>query len=349
MKSLILLTLSLFLLSFVSAEVITDVNIADEIELTFYWNNTENLNVKSYGVGYTFNQSELEPLVQEKKEDWIFRNLTALEINKVLKNDSIIAGSLTLGNSTNQSGYLGRMTFKRLTNDSITLFPNINGITIRLENDTLLKTLENITFPAIEIEVEPEETETPTNSGGSSGGGSGGGSSSSRRETSRSKIWTATPYDLQVGFGSLLKVGDKIKFSLSIPHTIDIKEIVNKKVTLLIQSDPIFLTLGEYESKIVCLNGEGLEVSVYSISDEASIQIRETVCETEIIPEIDVEEEIEEIPQSDNRFPLFILLLTSVIITLLASVILYKIYHTKSHSDKLRDRKKEILLNEEVD
>jgi len=393
------------------------------IDLTFSFNNSDNLNLLGYSIVYDFNSSEVEPLFQNIPEDNIFNDYSVIPMTGS-NGESVWIGQtfFPTTQSTNRSGILGILGFKRLTNNSITLTPQEYNVAVALTDGTYIDFENVITILAVEVQ-EINETITPnwvlqnfgecinferkayykdTNNSGhqepapmvenckiiknlvpsvsevkisptksftftvnsssqvsvkevteqtnkiilnvsssgiqevhinilsigkpnkvlvdgvsvtfysigdlivftthfsekiitldytpivvpssNSGGGSSGGSSSSSSSSSSASSATITisPSQLIRGIAKSLGILDVVHFSLSEPHTLQVDNIQDKKVTITIQSDPITITLGENENKYVCLNenlNDGIKIYVGSITNKATIHIQKADCQ----------------------------------------------------------------------
>jgi hypothetical protein len=261
--------------------------------------------VYGYALTYAFDSNKLSPFNPEIPSGSIFESLNPMNIittpESIGRDEVSIASVLSdIEDSQAVNGTLGVMKFKRLTNETTTLLPIEVNVGITLKNGTFIDLSEEINIDGyvqeVEEEIEEEEetstpipTPTPPTS---SGGGSSSSSSSKKSSISSVQTLTATQTQLKQGFVNTLRQSDEVKFTLSSPHTMRVTEIKDKKVTLLIQSDPIFLTLGEYESKIVELDSECLKVYVGQITDKAVVHIQSAECQAK---EVEEKEEVIEV------------------------------------------------------
>ena len=317
----------------------------ENITITFSLENNS-YEIIGYSLSYGFNSNKLSPFTPTIPQGSIFESFNPLEIKGVYQDEVTISSVLSdTEDSIIANGTLGVMKFKRLTNETTTLSPIEFNVGITLKNGTYIDLPEEIIIDGYIEEVEEEEeTPTPTtSSGGSSGGSSGSSSSSSSKKSTIPNTQTSSPTKTQVnqGFVQALGTNDIIKFELSESHSLRVTEIKDKKVTLLIQSDPIFLTLGEYETEIVELDNECLKVYVGQITSKATIHIQTVECQVE--EEVEEDEEVLELNEEKEYENMDIYLILSPIIVLILFGITYNIIHRQKKEKEEKEEYRDFL------
>ncbi len=125
---------------------------------------------------------------------------------------------------------------------------------------------------------------TSTTSGGTSGGSSGGDSGGAEAEV---KVDHNLAKEADATIEVAKKEGQSTTISLDskTSHTVKFKKVTSSSVTLVIESDPVEVTLSVGESKQLDLDGDGsneLEVTLESISGGAAKVVMKKIAQTAV-------------------------------------------------------------------